>query len=153
MAFNFSNLLNRKYKKFFGKVRFVGVRLLPQSLISGNSCIMISSSYGLLSAQELEAGRKVIRKILGKNKRIKLLLRVFPYIPLTGKPAEVRMGRGKGSRIRKWVCFVKPGKIIFEILNVSVRKGMLSLKKAESKLSIKTKILSVIKKKSKIYKI
>lgn len=146
--FNFSGLLNRKYKKINGKVKFSGLRFLPKNLPSKNLCALISSSYGLLSASEIEAARKDIRKALGKNKKIKILTRIFPYIPLTGKPLEVRMGRGKGSRIRKWVYFVKPGKILFEIRNVSFKTGRLAFQGAVRKLSIKTKILKSLKLKS-----
>jgi large subunit ribosomal protein L16 len=146
--FNFSGLLNRKYKKINGKVKFSGLRLLPKNLPSKNFCALISNSYGLLSASEIDAARKVIKKSIGKNRKIKLLTRIFPYIPLTGKPLEVRMGRGKGSRIRKWVYFVKPGKVLFEIRNISYKSGALAFLNASEKLSIKTRILRSLKLKS-----
>lgn len=153
MVFNFSGLLNRKYKKVFGKVRFVGINDLNRNIFKKNTCVLLSSGYGLLSASQIEAGRRSIKKVLGKSRRIKLLVRIFPYIPLTGKPSEVRMGRGKGSRIRKWVSFVKPGKVLFEIRNVSLKKGQFALSKAALKLSVKSKFLYLNNLKSLVYKI
>jgi large subunit ribosomal protein L16 len=146
--FNFAGLLNRKYKKISGKVRFVGLRSLPKNLPHKNFCALISTGYGLISSEEINASKKIIRKVLGKNKRIKILTRVFPFIPLTGKPLEVRMGRGKGSRIRKWVYNVKPGKILYEIRNVSLKAGRVALLQASNKLSISTKIIGFLKLKS-----
>ena len=144
--FNFSGLLNRKYKKYFGKVKFSGIRMIPHKLPSQvKMSLLVSTGYGLLSSAQLESARKVIRKSLGKTRKVKVLLRVFPYISLTGKPSEVRMGRGKGSRIRKWVSFVKPGKIIFELRNVSLKGGNNALKKAANKLAVKTKIFRSFK--------
>src|SRR5690242_18163780 len=132
--FNFSGLLNKKYKKINGKVKFSGVRVIPKNLPDKNFSALISVGYGLLSASEIDSARKIIRKIIGKNRKIKVLTRIFPYLPLTGKPAEVRMGRGKGSRIRKWVCFVKPGKILFEIKNISYKSAYIALATASEKL-------------------
>jgi len=153
MVFNFSGLLNRKYKKINGKVRFVGIRQLPKNVNSFRCSVLCSVGYGLLSASEIEAARRVIRKVIGKNRRIKVMTRVFPYIPLTGKPSEVRMGRGKGSRIRKWVSFVKPGKVIFEIKNISSKKGLYALRKAAEKISVRSKFISLIRLRSLKHKI
>jgi large subunit ribosomal protein L16 len=149
--FNFSGLLNRKYKKINGKVKFSGVRLIPKNLPSKNFSAIISVGYGLLSASEIDSARKIIRKMVGKNRKIKILTRIFPYIPLTGKPSEVRMGRGKGSRIRKWVCFVKPGKILFEIKNISYKSAFGALTMAAEKLSVNTRIVRALKLKSLHY--
>jgi len=144
--FKFSKLLDKKFKKTSSKVKFSGLRFLPINLPNIRFCILISINYGLISSSEMESCRKAIKKVIGKSKRIKILIRMFPYIPLTGKPLEVRMGRGKGSRIRKWVYFIKPGKILFEIKNISHKFGRLALKAASKKLSVKTKILAVKKK-------
>lgn len=149
--FNFSGLLNRKYKKIQGKVRFVGVRLLPKNLPNKNFCALISTGYGLLSASEIDASKKIIRKVIGKNRKIKVLTRIFPFIPLMGKPLEVRMGRGKGSRIRKWVYNVTPGKILFELRNISYKNGKNALAAASNKLSVSTKIVGSLKLKSPRY--
>jgi len=153
MVFNFTGLTNRKYKKINGKVRFVGVRLLPKNLGYDNTVVLISNSYGLLSASEIEAVRRIIKKNVGKSRKIKLISRIYPYIPLTGKPSEVRMGRGKGSRIRKWVYFVRPGKILFELKNLSIKRASFALTKAIDKLSIKVKVLKIFKLKTLKYKI
>jgi len=149
--FNFSGLLNRKFNKINGKVKFSGIRIIPKNLPDKNFSALISTSYGLLSASEIDAAKKIIRKIVGKNRKIKVLTRVFPYIPLTGKPSEVRMGRGKGSRIRKWVCFIKPGKILFEIRNISYKNALIALMTASQKLSIDTRVIGALKLKSGKY--
>lgn len=151
MVFNFSGLLNRKYKKINGKVRFVGVRHLPKNLGQGRIIVLVASGYGLISASEIEAVRRSIRKNIGKSKRVKLISRIYPYIPLTGKPSEVRMGRGKGSRIRKWVYFSKPGKVLFELRNLSYKRALLAFKKAAEKMAINTKILNIFKLRSTKY--
>jgi large subunit ribosomal protein L16 len=151
MVFNFSGLLNRKYKKINGKVRFVGIRFLPKNIISNKTVILVSSGYGLLSSSEIEAVRRSIRKSIGKSRKIRLISRIYPYIPLTGKPSEVRMGRGKGSRIRKWVYFSRPGKILFELRNLSYKRAIFAFNKASEKLSLSTKILKIFKLKSKKY--
>lgn len=151
MSFKFEGLLNRKYKKINGKVRFVGVRLLPNTVVSKRTTLLVSNGYGLLSASELEAARRILKKVIGKSRSIGVFLRVFPFIPLTGKPSEVRMGRGKGSRIRKWVYSVKPGKILFEISNISPKRGFLACRRAAEKLSVGTKILRMFKLRSSIH--
>jgi large subunit ribosomal protein L16 len=153
MVFSFSGLINRKFKKINGKVRFVGVRNLPKNLYYGKTSVLVSCGYGLISASEIEAVRRSIRKNIGKSKRVKLLTRIYPYIPLTGKPSEVRMGRGKGSKIRKWVYFCKPGKILFELKNLSSKRASIALNKASEKLAVVTKILNVFKLKSNKYDI
>jgi large subunit ribosomal protein L16 len=151
MSLNFVGLINRKYKKVFGKVRFVGVRSIPKSEDHFRSSVLISVGYGLLSSSEIEAGRRVLRKLIGKSRRIRVLVRVYPYIPLMGKPSEVRMGRGKGSRIRKWVSFIKPGKVIYELKNIPFRRALRVLKKSSEKLSVSTRTLFLNKMKSKKY--
>ena len=67
-------------------------------------------------------------------------IRVFPDKPVTKKPAEVRMGKGKGAP-ELWVAIVKPGKIIFEIDGVDVETGKEALRLAAQKLPVKTKFV------------
>ena len=138
MVFNFSGLLNRKYKKINGKVRFVGVRHLPKNLGQGRIIVLVSSGYGLISASEIGAVRRSIRKNIGKSKRVKLISRIYPYIPLTGKPSEVRY-------------FSKPGKVLFELRNLSYKRALLAFKKAAEKMAINTKILNIFKLRSTKY--
>jgi len=66
-----------------------------------------------LSAHEIEAGRRIIKKSIGKN--FNLSLHVYPFTPLTKRPSDVRMGKGKGTRIVDWIYPIKAGKIIYEL--------------------------------------
>ena len=66
--------------------------------------------------------------------------RVFPNIPISKKPVEVRMGKGKGSP-EYWACRVKPGRIIFEVDGIDEATARIALYKASAKLPIKTKFI------------
>ncbi|MDF2954335.1 MAG: Ribosomal protein L16/L10AE [Thermodesulfobacterium sp.] len=94
---------------------------------------------GWLTAQQLEAGRVAIVRTARKG--AKLWIRVFPDKPITKKPAETRMGKGKGS-VEGWVAVVKPGKIIYEIAGVPEEVAREALRLAASKMPFKCKIVS-----------
>jgi len=94
---------------------------------------------GWLTAQQLEAGRVAIVRIARKG--AKVWIRVFPDKPITKKPAESRMGKGKGSVVG-WVAVVKPGTIIYEIAGVPPDVAKEALRVASSKLPFKCKIVS-----------
>ena len=93
---------------------------------------------GFLTANQIEAGR---RTITGSMKRTgKVFIRAFPDHPVTSKPAEVRMGKGKGS-VSYWVCKVKPGKILYEVSGKNKIEIQKILKQVSVKLPMFTKIL------------
>lgn len=94
---------------------------------------------GWLTAQQLEAGRVAIVRTAKKG--VKIWIRVFPDKPITKKPAETRMGKGKGA-VEGWVAVVKSGKIIYEISGVSEEVAKEALRLAASKLPFKCKIVS-----------
>ena len=94
---------------------------------------------GWLTAQQLEAGRVAIVRTAKKG--AKLWIRVFPDKPITKKPAETRMGKGKGS-VEGWVAVVKPGRIIYEISGVPEEVAREALRLAASKMPFKCKIVS-----------
>jgi large subunit ribosomal protein L16 len=94
---------------------------------------------GWLTAQQLEAGRVAIVRIARKG--AKVWIRVFPDKPITKKPAETRMGKGKGP-VEGWVAVVKPGTIIYEIAGVPAEVAKEALRIASSKLPFKCKIVS-----------
>ncbi len=94
---------------------------------------------GWLTAQQLEAGRVAIVRTARKG--AKVWIRVFPDKPITKKPAETRMGKGKGP-VEGWVAVVKPGTIIYEISGVSAEVAKEALRLAGSKLPFKCKIVS-----------
>lgn len=92
---------------------------------------------GWVTARQIESCRvAIIRKI---RKHGRMWIRIFPDKPITKKPAEVRMGKGKGAP-DQWVAVVKPGKIMFEVEGVSRELAAEALRMAGYKLPIKTKL-------------
>ena len=102
-------------------------------------------SYGLkaltperVTARQIEAARRAITREMKRAGRV--WIRIFPDVPVSDKPAEVRMGKGKGA-IEFWVARVKPGRIMFEIGGVSEEVAREALRLASHKLPVKTKIV------------
>lgn len=91
-----------------------------------------------LSSRQIEAARKAIVHYTKRGGKI--WIRVFPDKPVTQKPAEVRMGGGKGP-VDHYVAVVKPGRIIFELAGVAEKMAVEALERAAAKLPIKTKIV------------
>ena len=103
-------------------------------------------SYGLkaleperITARQIEASRRAIQRHVKRTGR--LWIRIFPDTPVTAKPAEVRMGKGKGS-VEFWACKVKPGRILFEMDGVPQELARAAFERAAAKLPIKTKFVS-----------
>jgi large subunit ribosomal protein L16 len=97
-----------------------------------------ATERGFLTANQIEAGR---RTITGYIKRAgKVFIRAFPDHPITSKPAEVRMGKGKGS-VDYWVCKIKPGKVLFEVAGKNPVLIKEALKQVSRKLPMSTKII------------
>jgi large subunit ribosomal protein L16 len=95
---------------------------------------------GRIDSRQIEAARiTMTRKI---NRSGKTWIRVFPDKPLTAKPLETRMGKGKGS-VDKWVMNIKPGRIIFEMAGVEEELSRAALTLAIHKLPFKAKIISI----------
>jgi large subunit ribosomal protein L16 len=92
-----------------------------------------------VTARQIEAARRAISRHVKRVGR--LWIRIFPDVPVTRKPAEVRMGSGKGS-VEFWVCRVKPGRILFEIDGVPEAIAREALSLAAAKLPIKTKFIA-----------
>src|SRR6478752_5820495 len=97
------------------------------------------TSPGWLNARQIEAARVAISRHV--KKQGKLYVRVFPDHPFTKKPAETRMGTGKGG-VEGWVAVVKPGRVIFEVEGVSYEVAKEAFHRAHHKLSIKTQLVS-----------
>ena len=102
-------------------------------------------AYGLKALQpdriiskQIEAARVSLTRFMKRTGKVGL--RIFPNIPVSKKPTEVRMGKGKGTT-EYWVCRVKPGRIIFEVDGVSEKVAREALYKASTKLPIKTKFI------------
>ncbi|WP_343128135.1 50S ribosomal protein L16 [Buchnera aphidicola (Takecallis taiwana)] len=96
-------------------------------------------TLGRLTSRQIEAARRAITKSM--KRQGKLWIRVFPDKPITQKPLEVRMGKGKGN-VEYWVALVQPGKVLYEISGLSEEESRLAFKLATSKLSVKTTFVS-----------
>jgi len=103
-------------------------------------------AYGLkaltpdrVTARQIEAARRAITRHL--RRQGKVWIRIFPDVPVTSKPLEVRQGKGKGSP-EYWAARVKPGRIMFELDGVSVEMAREALALAAMKLPVKTKFVS-----------
>ncbi len=94
---------------------------------------------GWISARQIEAARRAIVRAV--KRRGKVWIRIFPDKPVTKKPAETRMGSGKGN-VELWVAVVKPGRILFEIGGLPRELALEALRLASHKLSVKTKIVA-----------
>ena len=93
---------------------------------------------GWLTARQIEAGRVAIQRHVKRGG--KLWIRVFPDKPITKKPAETRMGKGKGSP-EGWVAVVKPGRVMFELEGVTREIAEKAMALASAKLGVKTKFV------------
>ncbi|MBK7217837.1 MAG: 50S ribosomal protein L16 [Candidatus Promineofilum sp.] len=126
-----------KYRKQFrGRMR---------GMAKGGTTLLIGE-YGLqalepgwVTSRQIEAIRRSIVRQM--RRRGKYWVRIFPDKPVTAKPAETRMGKGKGS-VDHWVAVVKPGRVIFEIADVPAEIALQALRSAGYKLPIKTQVIS-----------
>jgi len=94
-----------------------------------------------VTARQIESARRAITRAMRRAGRV--WIRIFPDVPVSRKPAEVRMGSGKGSP-EFWVCRVKPGRIMFEIDGVAPELAKEALTLGAAKLPIKTKFITRI---------
>jgi large subunit ribosomal protein L16 len=94
-----------------------------------------------ITARQIEAARRALTRHMKRAGRV--WIRVFPDVPVSSKPAEVRMGKGKGAP-ELWVCRIKPGRIMFEIDGVSSVIAREALSLAAAKLPIKTRFVQRI---------
>lgn len=123
----------RKHRK--GRIKGKATR---GTTISFGDYALLTTEPGRLTARQLEAGRVAINRYVKRGG--KLWMRVFPDRPITKKPAEVRMGSGKGS-VEYWVAPVKPGRIIFEMNGVTKEQAQEAFRLAAHKLPLKMKFL------------
>ncbi len=91
-----------------------------------------------ITARQIEAARRAITRHIKRQGR--LHIRIFPDVPVSSKPAEVRMGSGKGSP-EFWVARVKPGRIMFELEGVPLDLAAVAFERGAAKLPIKTKVV------------
>lgn len=96
---------------------------------------------GRITARQIEAARRALTRHI--KRQGKVWIRVFPDVPVSQKPAEVRMGKGKGTP-EYWACRVKPGRIMFEMDGVQGETARRAFELAAAKLPIKCKVVSRI---------
>jgi large subunit ribosomal protein L16 len=126
-----------KYNKQFKNIKY-GTTTRGNQILFGSHGLKTLQEIRLTSKQ-IEAGR---RAIVRQMKRLGFLwIRVFPHIPVTAKPNEVRMGKGKGS-VDRWVAPILRGQIIYEISGITDVKAIKVLMSGAQKLPVKTKIVS-----------
>lgn len=132
-------MLSPKRTKFrrYHRGRRRGVATRGNVVIFGTIGLQALES-GWLTARQIEAGRRVMTRYARKGG--KLWIRVFPDLPVTKKPAETRMGSGKGAP-EFWVAVVKPGRILYELAGVPMESAQRAMRIASSKMPIKTKII------------
>ena len=92
-----------------------------------------------ITSRQIEAARRAIVRYI--KRRGRLWIRIFPDKPVTQKPAETRMGKGKGA-VDHWVAVVKPGRVMFELVGVSENVAREAMRLASHKLPIKTRFLA-----------
>lgn len=98
-----------------------------------------ATEYGRVTSNQIESARKVVSRYASKAGKV--WIRIFPDRPFTQKPAEVKMGKGKGE-LQGYYAEVKPGRIMFEIDGVGEKEAIEALVKAAAKLPIKAKTIS-----------
>ncbi|AKK19823.1 50S ribosomal protein L16 [Candidatus Liberibacter africanus] len=127
---------NTKYPKQF-KGRIKGVAKGGSQISFGNFALK-AQQPNRVGSREIEAARRAISRSMKRAGRIWIC--VFPDVPVTSKPTEVRMGKGKGN-VEEWFCRVKPGRILFEVDGVSEETAREALRLGAAKLSIVTKFI------------
>ncbi len=108
---------------------------LSGSKVSFGEFALKSTTRGRLTARQIEAARRTISRKVKRGG--KLWIRVFPDVPITKKPIEVRQGKGKGN-VEYWVAKVQPGRVIYEIEGVSEELAREAFKLAAAKLPVRT---------------
>jgi len=126
-----------KYRKQMkGRMRGAAYR---GSTISFGEYALKAMECGRMTAQQIEAARITINRTVKRGG--KMWIRIFPDKPLTKKPAETRMGKGKGSP-EQWVAIIKPGRILYELTGIDEELAVKALTLAGNKLPFATKVIS-----------
>jgi large subunit ribosomal protein L16 len=131
--------IRTKFRKAF-KGRIHGVATSGATLAFGQ--------YGLkaleperVTARQIEAARRALTRFMKRAGRV--WIRVYPDVPVSKKPIEIRMGKGKGTP-EYWVCRVKPGRIMFEVDGIPIGVAKEALALAAAKLPVKTRFIERI---------
>ena len=123
-------------KQMTGRMRGLAYR---GSDVSYGDFALQATECGRLSARQIEAARMAIQRKV--KRQGKLYIRVFPDKPITKKPLETRMGKGKGG-VEGWVAVIKPGKVLYEIEGIPEQLARDAFRLASNKLPISCQFLS-----------
>lgn len=133
-------------KKVLHRKWFTMRRNPKRALVASRGTELSFGSFGLkamsagrVKSNQIEAARKVIARSLGKTGKV--WVRIFPDMPYTQKPAEVKMGKGKGDPVGYQIQ-VWPGRIMFEIDGIGSAEALEALRKAGTKMPVKTKAVT-----------
>jgi len=124
----------RKMQK--GRVKGLAYR---GSTVAYGSFAIKTMEIGFISSRQIEAARIAITRYMKREGQV--WIRIFPDKPMTSKPAEVRMGKGKGAPSH-WVAPVRPGRIMFEVDGVTLETAQEALRLGAQKLSVRCKIVT-----------
>lgn len=108
--------------------------------ISFGTIALLADGRGFLSSKQIEAARVAMTRYVKRDGAI--WIRIFPNKPITRKPAEVRMGKGKGS-VDSWVSVIKPGRILYEIDGIKESIARKAFRLAAAKLPFSIKIITI----------
>jgi len=126
-----------KYRKMM-KGRTKGKATRGQTIVFGD-CGLITLEPGWISSRQIEAARVALTREMKRGGKV--WIRIFPDKPITKKPAETRMGKGKGNP-EGWVVVVKPGRVLFEVEGIEHQLAQYALKLASAKLPLRTKFVT-----------
>ena len=126
-----------KYRKYH-RANFKGISSKGNKIALGDFALQALEPAWITSRQ-IEAGRRVMTRYARRGG--KLWIRVFPDKPITFRPADTRMGSGKGIP-EYWVAVIKPGKILYELKGVPEEQARLSMRIAGNKMPVKTRIIT-----------
>ena len=122
---------SRQYA-YIGDVIVCAVKAVSYTHLYG----LVSQECGWITSNQIEAARIAMTRSIKRGGKV--YIKIFPHKPVTKKPAEVRMGSGKGAP-EYWVAVVKPGRVMFEIEGVSEEKAREAMRLASHKLPVKCK--------------
>ncbi len=128
-----------RYRKQMKNVRHLhGVETRGTTLAFGDFGLRATEA-GWITNRQIEAARIAMTRFIKRGGTV--WIKIFPDKPLTSKPAEVRMGKGKGAP-DKWVAEVRPGRLLYEVSGVTKEVANEALRRAASKLPLKCKVIS-----------
>ncbi|MFA6158725.1 MAG: 50S ribosomal protein L16 [Candidatus Paceibacterota bacterium] len=128
----------RKWHVMRKNPKKIGLETRGTTLSFGSFGIKATSAYRITS-QQIESARKVLAREIGKNGKI--WIRIFPDMPYTKKPAEVKLGKGKGD-LEGYCSPVKAGRVLFEVDGVSEAVAREAFRKAGTKLPVRSVVIS-----------